>query len=108
MVDGDFGTPPVATSCVGLPATCGPSGNGDCCETLPVPGGTFYRLNDASLVDMTYKDTNDPATVSSFYLDRYEVSVGRYRKFVEAGYGTQAMPPAVGAGARTLNGASNQ
>ena len=37
------GTPP---SCRGLAATCGPSGNDDCCTSLMVPGGTFYRSYD--------------------------------------------------------------
>ena len=41
---------------------------------------------------------NYPATVNSFVLDKYEVTVGRFRKFVEAGQGTQGSPPAAGAG----------
>lgn len=45
-VDGDgYGDlcdlPP--TSCVGLAATCGPSGTDDCCRSLAVDGGGFYR-----------------------------------------------------------------
>jgi len=40
-----------------------------------------------------------PATISTFRLDRYEVTVGRFRAFVQAGQGTQAGPPAAGAGA---------
>jgi formylglycine-generating enzyme required for sulfatase activity len=39
-----------------------------------VPGGTFNRSNDS-----TY-----PATVSTFRLDAYEITVGRFRKFVAA------------------------
>jgi formylglycine-generating enzyme required for sulfatase activity len=39
-----------------------------------VPGGTYNRIND-----VTY-----PATVSSFRLDTYEITVGRFRKFVGA------------------------
>jgi len=38
-----------------------------------------------------------PATVSSFALDKYEVTVGRFRAFVKAGGGTQQRPPVVGA-----------
>jgi formylglycine-generating enzyme required for sulfatase activity len=45
-------------------------------------------------------DMTRPATVSSFRLDRYEVTVGRFRQFVIAGSGTQGSPPARGAGAR--------
>jgi len=37
--------------------------------------------------------------VSDFRLDTYEVTLGRFRKFLDAGMGTQANPPAAGAGA---------
>jgi formylglycine-generating enzyme required for sulfatase activity len=40
-----------------------------------------------------------PATVSTFRLDKYEITVGRFRTFVNAGMGTQLNPPAAGAGA---------
>src|SRR5262249_42064726 len=53
-------------------------------------------------------DMSNPATVSDFRLDTYEVTLGRFRQFVNAGMGTQASPPANGAGARTLNGMANQ
>jgi formylglycine-generating enzyme required for sulfatase activity len=43
-----------------------------------------------------------PATVSDFYLDKYEITVGRFRAFVNAGMGTQANPPAAGMGAHPL------
>jgi formylglycine-generating enzyme required for sulfatase activity len=49
-----------------------------------------------------------PATLSDFRLDAYEVTVGRFRQFVNAGMGTQASPPLDGAGARTLDGMANQ
>jgi formylglycine-generating enzyme required for sulfatase activity len=55
-----------------------------------------------------YPDMSYPATVSAFVLDKYEVTVGRFRKFVEAGGGTQAGPPMTGAAARTLNDLANQ
>jgi formylglycine-generating enzyme len=44
------------------------------CTSLLVDGGTFYRGTS----------TDYPATVSSFILDKYEVSVSRFRKFVDA------------------------
>jgi formylglycine-generating enzyme required for sulfatase activity len=44
---------------------------------------------------------NFPATISSFRLDKYEVTVGRFRAFVQANMGTQANPPQAGAGAHT-------
>ena len=88
-------TPP---SCSGLSATCGPSGNENCCTSLPVPGGTFYRSYD----DVTYTSMTYPATVDAFFLDKYEITVGRFRQFVNAGMGTQANPPAAGAGTHPL------
>jgi sulfatase modifying factor 1 len=74
--------------------SCGPSGPGttecggtedSCCTSLDVDGGTFYR---------TYSNTGagatgeaDPATVSGFKLDKYLVTVGRFRQFVAAWMG---------------------
>jgi formylglycine-generating enzyme required for sulfatase activity len=46
-----------------------------------------------------FPDKSFPATVSPFQLDKYEVTVGRFRKFVESGGGTQQHPPMAGAGA---------
>jgi formylglycine-generating enzyme required for sulfatase activity len=57
-----------------------------------VPGGTFNRSNDAA----------NPATVSDFVLDTFEVTVGRFRGFIDSGRGTKANPPAAGAGAHPL------
>lgn len=84
-----------APSCKQLRATCGAKGNDDCCKSLAVPGGTFNRGYDGIL----YKEANHPATVSDFYLDKYEITVGRFRAFVNAGLGTQTTPPAAGSGA---------
>ena len=61
-----------------------------------VPGGTFYRSYD----NVTYTDKGYPATVSDFRLDLYEVTVGRFRKFV-AGY--PGNMPAAGAGKNPNN-----
>ncbi|XXV08852.1 SUMF1/EgtB/PvdO family nonheme iron enzyme [Sorangium sp. So ce1335] len=86
----------VPTSCQGGEAAgtgvnCGASRDNDCCATDVVPGGTFYRSNNESY----------PATVSDFRLDRYEVTVGRFRAFVEALKGTHVDPPLPGAGERS-------
>jgi len=73
-------------SCTGLAPTCGSATNGDCCESLLVPGGTFVRGTEGTA----------QATVTAFRLDKYEVSVGRFRAFRAAwdsGY-----RPALGAG----------
>lgn len=80
-------TPP---SCEGLPLTCAGE---SCCASSLVPGGTFNRFNDASY----------PARVSGFRLDKYEVTVGRFRRFVNAVL--NGWRPATGAGKHThLNG----
>lgn len=95
------------SSCAGLPAACGPSGTAPCCSSTVVSGGAFYRGFDVGS-DNAYPDATHPATVSDFRLDTYEVTVGRFRQFVNAGMGTQASPPPAGTGARTLNGMPNQ
>jgi sulfatase modifying factor 1 len=84
-----------APSCKGLAKTCGASKTDDCCTSLFTPGGTYNRSYDG----VDHVDASFPATVSDFYLDKYEVTVGRLRKFVEAGMGTQKTPLAEGAGA---------
>lgn len=58
----------------GANAECGANHDLDCCDSLAVPGGTFLRDNNPSA----------PATISPFRLDRFEVTVGRFRTFVEA------------------------
>lgn len=83
-----------APSCVDLAATCGATSE-SCCTSLLVPGGTFSRSYDA----VDYRDDQYEATVSPFYLDKFEVTVGRFRKFLEAGFGTQEHPPNEGTGA---------
>jgi formylglycine-generating enzyme required for sulfatase activity len=88
---GDSNDATVQPSCIGLPATCGSGGNASCCDSPHVPGGTFYRSYDG----VGYNDIGFPATVRSFRLDAYEVTVGRFRAFVAAG----AAPPSPGAGA---------
>jgi sulfatase modifying factor 1 len=94
---------PPQPSCAPMDAatsSCGVASD-SCCTSVEVPGGTFYR---------TYTNTGggptgeaDPATVSGFSLDKYEVTVGRFRQFVDAwkaGY----LPP-VGSGKHVhLNG----
>ena len=87
-------------------STCGPNGTKNCCQASLVPGnatgatlaGTlFFRSHDGA-ADNKYPSTADPATVSDFRLDNYEVTVGRFREFVDAGMGTQSAPPLAGEG----------
>lgn len=71
-------TPPDrrARSCRGVTEFCGPESE-DCCLSLPVEGGevTLPVANGARA----------RVSVSSFRLDKYEVTVGRFRAFL-AGY----------------------
>jgi formylglycine-generating enzyme required for sulfatase activity len=60
-------------SCNGLTANCGPNHDESCCASSLVTGGTFQRDNGVN--------GNYPAAVSSFRLDRFEITVGRFRKF---------------------------
>lgn len=87
----------VRRSCVGLVQRCGANRDGDCCEESPVIGGTFIRFYDA-----VSSDASDPsfyASLSDYRLDTYEVTVGRFRAFVERGPATQIQPPRPGDGA---------
>src|SRR5690606_7167704 len=68
---GACGQPP---SCRDLEVTCGAGEDESCCTSIVVTGGTFDRINDGDF----------PATVSTFRLDKYEVTVGRFRKFAAA------------------------
>jgi formylglycine-generating enzyme len=85
-------------SCVGLPLRCGPQANGSCCESLDVPGGFYYRSYDGA-GDLISGMQDYPATISRFHLDKYEVTVARFRSFVLAGKGTRQNPPEPGSGA---------
>jgi sulfatase modifying factor 1 len=87
-------------SCDGLPTTCGPAPGESCCASLPVDGGTFFRGYDG--VTPEFMSKAYPATLSDYRLDKYEVTVGRFRKFVSSGQGTQANPLQEGAGAHPL------
>jgi formylglycine-generating enzyme required for sulfatase activity len=96
--DGTTADAPSPRSCMTLQANCGPGSDQSCCDSPLVTGGTFDRGYDLA-IDGNYPDQSSPATISTFHLDRYEVTVGRFRNFVMAGYGTQQNPPAAGAGA---------
>jgi formylglycine-generating enzyme required for sulfatase activity len=74
-------------SCQGLPANCGPDRNESCCTTITVPGGSFHPRQNFG---------EGAVAVRSFALDKYEVTVGRFRTFVAA-YDT--FKPAIGDGA---------
>jgi sulfatase modifying factor 1 len=94
-------------SCSSLASICGPAGTSPCCGSSLVPGGMFYRSYDVG-TDNAHPDMSYPAMVSDFRLDTYEVTVGRFRQFANAGMATQTSPPPAGAGARPLNGMTSQ
>jgi formylglycine-generating enzyme required for sulfatase activity len=86
---------------------CGASES--CCTSIDVPGGTYYRTYNKGLSwsdprdGGDWPDLDDPATVSSFRLDKYLVTVGRFRQFVAAW--NDGWVPAAGSGKHThLNG----
>jgi sulfatase modifying factor 1 len=109
------------------PPSCAPGGAGmsncgadseSCCTSLEVPGGTYYRTYDMIVANDGAFSSNhtlaadggptgeaDPATVSSSRLDKYLVTLGRFRQFVTAWNGGAGWLPAPGSGKHThLNG----
>ena len=92
-----------AASCkVSAPGTsgCGSSVE-NCCISPDVPGGEYFRTYPYTGSAVTANA--DPAQVSSFRLDKYLVTVGRFRQFVAASAAGWA--PKAGAGKHThLNG----
>ena len=108
------GATPTCTDgvCTSTPPSCAAGGAGmtdcgaaseSCCTSLEVTGGMYYR---------TYTNTGtgatgeaDSATISSFQLDKYLVTVGRFRQFVAAWNGGAGYVPPAGSGVHThLNG----
>ena len=71
-----------------------------CCTTILVPGGTYSRIYDSSS-NGDARNLSAPATVSDFRLDKYEVTVGRFRQFIAAWKDGMGFEPAVGAGKHT-------
>ncbi len=110
-----FDAPPCLKADAGpSPPSCAPGGPGmtncgacleSCCTSLEVEGGTYFRtydLTDAGLPapppDGGPTGEADPASVSDFRLDKYLVTVGRFRQFVTAWDGGAGYVPPVGSG----------
>jgi formylglycine-generating enzyme required for sulfatase activity len=88
----------VPRSCNGLLTPCGPNGN--CCHSIAVPGGEFLRTCDEACVYLCEPPPEGfPARVSPFSLDAFEVTVGRFRTFVDA----YSSMPAAGSGKNPRN-----
>jgi sulfatase modifying factor 1 len=82
---------------------CGASAE-SCCASPSVPGGTYYRTYQQGGSEGGVTGT-DPASVSAFRMDKYEVTVGRFRQFVIGWSGGTGWLPPAGAGKHThLNG----
>lgn len=75
--------------CDKVSAACGDEGNEDCCAAPQINGGQFDRINDPSA----------HANVADFHLDKFEVTVARFRQFFES---YPANKPAAGAGKHPL------
>jgi formylglycine-generating enzyme required for sulfatase activity len=110
-----FEASPGAADAGPLPPSCAPggpgmtncgyggSGSGSCGVSLRVEGGTFYRTYDNDGGGPT--NEANPATLSSFQLDKYLVTVGRFRQFVAAWNGGAGYLPAAASGKHIhLNG----
>jgi formylglycine-generating enzyme len=74
---------------------CGVAASRSCCETAKLPGGSA-QFRTVPLDDDVAPRT---AEVGAFEMDVFEVTVGRFRAFVEAGGGVQSGAPTGGAGA---------
>ncbi len=100
-------------SAVPQPSGCQVGGNGltdcgpnreSCCTSPEVPAGTFFRSftppgpdgGVTPAADGGPTGDADPASVSAFRLDKYEVTVGRFRQFVTAWNGGHGWVPAAG------------
>ena len=86
---------------------CGVNLSGDCCASEPVPSGAYYRtfsyMPGPGMTTVLGGEAN-MASVSSFRLDAYDVTVGRFLQYVEYIAGGGAMP-AQGSGKHShLNG----
>jgi formylglycine-generating enzyme len=78
---------------------CGATTSQNCCATFAVAGGTYARTfsDDGGLPS----GEADTAAISTFDLDAYEVTVGRFRQFVSAWANGTGYEPSPGAGKHT-------
>lgn len=88
-----------APSCEGAVAGLADCGahQEECCVSPVVPGGSFYRQY-AFDSGGTPIQLAAPATVSAFRLDKYSVTVGRFRRYVDYLMSDAGGPPVAGSG----------
>ena len=84
-----------AQSCAGG-LSC--AGGTSCCDSIALPGGAF-PMGGSVTESGPEAEPEHSATVAAFSLDTFEVTVGRFRKFVDAYTGA---PPPDGAAAHPL------
>lgn len=72
---GGGGSEPGPPSCQRSTTWCG-SAREDCCTANYVPAGTFFDGGDGSVLV--------GALLSAFYLDKYEVTAARFRRFLQS------------------------
>ncbi|MES1188189.1 MAG: SUMF1/EgtB/PvdO family nonheme iron enzyme [Myxococcales bacterium] len=65
-----------------------------CSDELAVPGGTF-AMGSAAEIGFANEQPSHPAVIAPFMLDKYEVTVGRFRKFL-AGFSGDGFPDGAG------------
>jgi formylglycine-generating enzyme required for sulfatase activity len=98
--------PSSAHSCSASTGNLGLCHGESCCTSIVVPSGTFPMGRSLSGVDQYPNPWAAPeeqpehsVTVSKFALDKYEVTVGRFREFVSAYVDSTMSAPAVASGA---------
>jgi formylglycine-generating enzyme required for sulfatase activity len=92
----------LAPSCESATPSCGPNGSESCCASPVVTGGNYHRDYDEV---STNAGPNYERTVNNYRLDKFEITVGRFRKFVAAW--AAGWRPAAGSGKHThLHGGS--
>ncbi len=105
---GVCGQPPSCQSSLAGTTNCGAGGqtSESCCASPSVPGGTYERTY-TSETDGGATMEGDPATVSPFRLDKYLVTVGRFRQYVAYVTSASGAAPPDGSGKHVhLNGGS--
>jgi formylglycine-generating enzyme required for sulfatase activity len=80
---------PVGPSCEDVTASCGPNENDNCCASALLTPEAFFMGRATSGSDAYPNGNADEtpertATPVAVWLDKYEVTVGRFRKFIEA------------------------
>ena len=100
----------VGGTCTARPPSCQADGDGltncgaareSCCTSPQVAAETYYRTYTNDGTGAT--GLADPANVSTFRLDKYDVTVGRFRQFVAA-WNSGWQPPAGSGKHNHLNG----